>query len=422
VRLQTFAPKIAGRLSVAFPESDDLLVFLLVVAARLLVPLAIPTRPLPAILVALVLDAVDQTVFQTFTVLNLTNYQGYDKALDVYYLTIAYLSTLRNWADRAAFGIGRFLFYDRLLGVALFELTLLRPLLLVFPNTFEYFFIFYEVVRLRWNPRRLTRRLLLAAAATIWVVVKLPQEYWIHIARLDTTDLIKRRLFGVPVETGWGAIVAMYPIAFVGAGVALALLAALARWGVGAMLPPADWPRSFDPDARGRDVTPAQVRAAVLAHARLLFDRELAEKVALVSLVTVIFSQILPGVRASNVQLAVGVAVVVLANTALTESMARSGVGWPSLALQFAASVVVNLGVVVAFDLVLLPIAGGRINLAHTLFFALLLTLLVTLYDRYQPFHAARLAAARTAAVTAALAAAGRVLPPAGGARAAGDN
>jgi hypothetical protein len=94
---------------VAFPESDDLLVFLLVVAARLLVPLAIPTRPLPAILVALVLDAVDQTVFQTFTVLNLTNYQGYDKALDVYYLTIAYLSTLRNWADRAAFGIGRFL-------------------------------------------------------------------------------------------------------------------------------------------------------------------------------------------------------------------------------------------------------------------------------------------------------------------------
>ena len=30
-----------------------------------------------------------------------------------------------------------------------FELTQWRPLLVVFPNTFEYFFIGYEVVRLR---------------------------------------------------------------------------------------------------------------------------------------------------------------------------------------------------------------------------------------------------------------------------------
>ncbi len=376
----------------AFPESDDLLVFLLVVAARLLVPLAIPRWPLPAILAALLLDGFDQTIFQTFTVLNLTNYQGYDKALDTYYLAIAYLSTLRNWADPAAFAIGRFLFYDRLLGVALFELTGLRPLLLVFPNTFEYAFIAYEAVRLRWNPRRLSRRHLLLAAAAIWVVVKLPQEYWIHIARLDTTDVIKRRVFAVPAETGWTEIAAANAGVFIAFGLALVLLALAARWFTRAKLPPAAWPHSFDADAHGRDVDAAQVGAARLAHARRLFDGELAEKVTLVSLVTVIFAQILPGVRASNVQLAVGVAVVVLSNTALTEAMARGGVGWPSLALQFAASAVVNLGVVVAFDLVVLPFAGGRINLANTLFFALLLTLLVTLYDRYQPVHAARLA------------------------------
>ena len=406
----------------AFPESDDLLVFLLVVAARLLVPLAIPRWPLPAILAALLLDAVDQTVFQTFTVLNLSGYQGYDKALDVYYLAIAYLSTLRNWADPAAFGISRFLFYDRLVGVALFEVTQIRLLLLIFPNTFEYVFIAYEAIRLRWNPRRLTRRQLLVLAAAIWVVIKLPQEYWIHIARLDTTDLLKQRVFGAPVETGWGEIVAGNTAAIVGIGLGLVLLTVAVRWLVAARLPPADWPRSFDPDAHNHDVTPPQVRAAVLAHAGRLFDRELVEKVALVSLVTVIFSQILPGVRASDLQLAVGVAVVVVANTALTEAMARSGVGWPSLALQFAASVVVNLGIVVAFDLVLLPFFGGRINLATTLFFALLLTLLVTLYDRYQPFRAARLAAAPNASATARSDPARRAQPLASEARLPGDD
>ncbi|HYO29691.1 MAG TPA: hypothetical protein VER37_03845 [Thermomicrobiales bacterium] len=406
----------------AFPESDDLLVFLLVVAARLLVPLAIPKWPLPTIVAALLLDAVDQTVFQTFTVLNLAGYQGYDKALDVYYLSIAYLSTFRNWADPAAFGISRFLFYDRLVGVALFEVTQIRLLLLIFPNTFEYVFIAYEAIRLRWNLRRLSSRQLLAIAAAIWILIKLPQEYWIHIARLDTTDLVKQRLFGVPVETAWGEVVAGNTAAVVGIGLALVLLAATVWWLAAARLPPADWPRSFDPDTHNHDVTPPQVRAAVLAHARRLFDGELVEKVALVSAVTVIFSQILPGVRASDLQLAVGVAVVVVANTALTEAMARSGVGWPSLALQFATSVVVNLGIVVAFDLVLLPFFGGRINLPTTLFFALLLTLLVTLYDRYQPFHAARLAAVRNATATAGHPAAGRAHALARAARARGDD
>jgi hypothetical protein len=37
-------------------------------------------------------------------------------------------------------------------GVVLFELSQLRVLLLLFANTFEYFFAFYEGVRLRWDP------------------------------------------------------------------------------------------------------------------------------------------------------------------------------------------------------------------------------------------------------------------------------
>ena len=48
-------------------------------------------------------------------------YQTYDKALDVYYLTIAYAATIRNWGGGDAFAVGRFLFYYRLVGVAAFS-------------------------------------------------------------------------------------------------------------------------------------------------------------------------------------------------------------------------------------------------------------------------------------------------------------
>lgn len=51
----------------------------------------------------------------------------------------------------------------------------------------------------------------------------------------------------------------------------------------------------------------------------------------------------------------------------------------------------VNAGVALAFH-VLLPVDDGSIRLGNALFFALLLTLLVTLYHRYRPLYEARLA------------------------------
>ena len=82
-------------------------VFIVVVLLRFFVPLAIPRYPLPAILAALVLDAADQSIFQMFTDDPLPGYQTYDKALDVYYLAIAYISTMRNWRDPVAFRTAR---------------------------------------------------------------------------------------------------------------------------------------------------------------------------------------------------------------------------------------------------------------------------------------------------------------------------
>ena len=53
------------------------LVFFAVVAARFLLPLLIPRYPLPAIIGCLVLDAVDQTIFQLFGY-DPPGYQSYD--------------------------------------------------------------------------------------------------------------------------------------------------------------------------------------------------------------------------------------------------------------------------------------------------------------------------------------------------------
>jgi hypothetical protein len=158
-------------------DSSELAVLALVIAACFFVPMAIPRYPIPAGTAALAIDGVDQTIFQVFTTLPLAGYQSYDKALDIYYLSIAYLSTLRNWTNLIAFAMSWFLLYYRLVGSLLFELLQLRALLLLFPNTFEYFFHFFEGVRLRWNPRRMSAALVIGAAFAIWVFVKIPQEF-----------------------------------------------------------------------------------------------------------------------------------------------------------------------------------------------------------------------------------------------------
>jgi len=370
--------------------ASDQLVLGIVVAARLLVPLLIPRYPLPGILAALVIDAADQTIFQTFTNLNLEGYQGYDKALDIYYLTIAYISTLRNWSNRFAFQVSRFLFYWRLVGVALFELTHLRALLLIFPNTFEYFFIFYEAYRLRWDPAKMSQRLVIGAAAGIWIVIKLPQEWWIHIAQFDTTDMIKERVIGVSVDTPWGEIVATNPGVFVAALLLAAALAIIVYGLARRNLPPADHKPVLAADAYQPqfDAELAQVARAI--EAREILDWALFEKVVMVTLVSVIFAEVLE-VGATDAQLATGIATVVVVNTVLSHLLARRGVGWASTLRQFVVMAMVNLSLLLALA-GLLRRTGGSVDFATPLFFALLLTLLVVLFDRYRQVYLMRFA------------------------------
>jgi hypothetical protein len=369
--------------------SADLIIYWGVILARVLVPLTIPRYPLPGILAALILDAVDQTIFQGLSGVDLSGYQGYDKALDIYYLAIAYIATLRNWTNYAAVRISRFLFYYRLVGVVLFELTQFRWLLLVFPNVFEYFFIVYEAYRLRWDPLRLSAQRLVGIAAMIWIVVKLPQEYWIHVAQLDVTDMVKNNLLGYPPETPWGDVISANASMVAALILALAILFFFLLRRLRGRMPPADWRISFQPDAHLIRTDRQQRFMTRRILASRFFDHELFEKTALISLLVIIFAQILPGIRSTDLELGLAAAIVIIINTLLSEWLARRGVRWGRALRQGAVMFAVNLPVFLTISFARYGVITWT-NLANIVVFVLLLSLIVTLYDRYRPIYLIR--------------------------------
>jgi hypothetical protein len=367
-------------------STSVLVVFWVVVAARLLVPLLIPRFPLFGILACLVLDAADQSIFQALGI-PLGGYQAYDKALDIYYLSFAYLATMRNWENPVAFEVGRVLFYLRLIGVLAFELSGQRLLLLLFANVFEYFFIFYEIVRTRRDPLRLTRRMLLAAATILWVVVKLPQEWWIHVAQLDATDFVKINIFRAPAnEPLWRAVINA-PLtsallaavtAFLGLSVRRILRsregegAGVQRTAQGGPDPALRTSATSNPYSQGAEAMRSMGPVPAMA-----------EKVVLITIISVIFGQILPGVSASSFQIAICIALTIVVGSFLLRGAVGRLRGRMSTWWEFPIMAVLNFGIILVFELVL-PIAHAPYNVGTTSLFALLVTLFATLYDRYR--------------------------------------
>jgi hypothetical protein len=348
-------------------DISDTLIFLTVVGLRLLIPLAIPRYPLPGIIAAAAIDGVDLGIFTGLTNLDTTNYQSYDKALDVYYLTIAYLSTMRNWTNVEAFRIARVLLYIRLTGSLLFELTEQRYMLLIFPNTFEYFFVLYHLIALRWDPERLARRDIFVAVAFIWVVIKMPQEYWLHVAQRDTTDLLLA-----------------YPILIVLLVIIGMLLILGVRWTMHHRLPPADFGLRFAALNPMENPAYAEKERSMLTGG--IIQREVFEKVVLITLVSIIFSQILPNVTATPTQLALAVSTLVVTNTLVSEWLHGRGNSWRSTMQQFVVTSVMNIGLSFTF-LYILPPEMSTAALQSTLFYLLLITLIITYYDRYRPSY-----------------------------------
>lgn len=333
----------------------EALVVLAVIGIRLIAPLFMIRFPLPTILVCLVADAVDQTIFQATIGGDLTWYQSYDKALDVYYLSFAYISTLTNWRDENAFQVSRFLFFWRLVGVTLFEMTQWRVLLLLFPNAFEYVFIVYEAIRTRWNPTRMAALVVVGIALGITLFVKVPQETWIHVLQLDLTDTL-----------------ASFPVLY-GVLVAVIVVAVLGVRQVARRSPDPDW--GFTLDVR-RHVPRGDSLGLVTAR---LFDPILLEKVVFLSLTGVVLAHMVPELSVSNVRIGVTVAVLVVINAVVTELWHNRRGGWQTTFGEFCAVFAVNVLLIALLPEFLLAdgLPDGDSGLL-----VLMISLLATMYDR----------------------------------------
>lgn len=346
--------------------TESTLVLVAVVGARFLLPLTILRYPLPGIVACLVLDGLDQTIFQALGY-DPPGYQGYDKAMDVFYLAMAYLATMRNWDNGPAFEIARGLYFYRLIGVVIFEFTQARPLLLVFCNTFEYYFIAYEVVRLRWSTRSTAARFWLITASAIWVGVKLPQEYWLHVAQLDVTDVL--------AEHAWARIVLT---------VAVAVLAGVLLLVVAPRLPAADHHVRVRADTLPAEVDTAEEQTAWIARHGRVWSTATAEKMVLVGLLAVVYAFTFPSAGTSRVELFFGVAVIVLLNAAVTIAAARRAWSIESIVAAFLVRTVLNVGTTLFVNTVLGRSSDGT-QLAQTFFYLMLIALVTTLHDRYRP-------------------------------------
>ena len=115
----------------------------------------------------------------------------------------------------------------------------------------------------------------------------------------------------------------------------------------------------------------------------------MAEKIVLISFVTLIFSQVLPDVKATPLELGVAVFVIVFVNAIVSQLLFKSGFINMRSFVQFIVMLTINTGIALIY-LIITTNGESSINFANTTFFLLLLTLIVTLYDRFRPYYEER--------------------------------
>ncbi len=159
---------------------------------------------------AILVDLSDLFLMNLLDLGGFPDYQAKDKWLDQVYLALFLLVALR-WRGPAR-TIAVVLYAYRLLGFVLFEVAGERWVLFLFPNVFEFWFL-YVAFRL-WRHRRrtsepistdripaLTVRRPLVLALLVLTAAKLAHEYVIHVARaLDSFTAIEA------VEAIWNAL------------------------------------------------------------------------------------------------------------------------------------------------------------------------------------------------------------------------
>jgi hypothetical protein len=152
----------------------------IIAAVRIAGSLPVLRWPFWGALAAIAVDFSDLFLMNLIDLGGLGDYQSFDKWLDLAYMA-TFLAVAARWTGlpkRVAIG----LFAFRMMGVAVFEVTQARWVLLAFPNVFEFWFVFVAA-RDRFRPSYE-----ITAGRALWwlaglAAVKEFQEYALHLGR-----------------------------------------------------------------------------------------------------------------------------------------------------------------------------------------------------------------------------------------------
>lgn len=166
---------------------------IIIVIVRIIGSLPVLWWPFPGSIIAILTDGSDVFIRNLVGLDSVSNYHAFDKALDQIYMFTFLVVALRWLTVPRNIAVGLYVF--RLMGVLIFEATGERDALWLFPNLFEFWFVFVAGIQFfgleaREDDERepWLRGLLpfrysasqLAAGLAVVAALKLPVEYVLH--------------------------------------------------------------------------------------------------------------------------------------------------------------------------------------------------------------------------------------------------
>lgn len=161
---------------------------------RVVVPLLIVWFPLVGSLLGIMADNLDVVLLDAQGVTDFSLYNVVDKGLDTYMYAIQAV-TMYWWVNKKARTIGWVLFAYRLVGVIIYELIQWRPLLMIFPNVFETYFIVYLMCLALFKKDFVTSTRSTVIFLLLLIIPKIYQEYLFHVVQIPLYRTLRPLLF-----------------------------------------------------------------------------------------------------------------------------------------------------------------------------------------------------------------------------------
>jgi hypothetical protein len=167
---------------------------------RVLGSLPVLRWPLAGGVLAVLIDLADLLLRDTLDLGGIPDYQSFDKWIDQVYMAAFLVVALRWPAPERAVAIA--LYAYRLVGFVVFEIVGDRNLLLLFPNTFEFWFLLVAAIH-RLRPDMTWRSVTIVPVLAVLLALKELQEWALHGARLfdgisslEAIDIVRHWLTG----------------------------------------------------------------------------------------------------------------------------------------------------------------------------------------------------------------------------------